>query len=107
MGSIRYNVVEQDGQEDIVQEIHKVAFHRIEMGDCEDPDIMVAHPIYKWQQTDPGKFVMENAIPDSPEWKRNVNPMTYGHTYLIIAEMETKKLAEYYLKWGQPNVRSN
>jgi hypothetical protein len=106
MGKVRYKVVEHNGQE-IVQEIHKIVFHRIDMGDCEDPDIMVADPIWKWQQTDPGKFVMENAIPKSPEWVRNVNPMTYGHTYLIIAEMEVKKLAEYYLKWGKPNVRND
>jgi hypothetical protein len=106
MGKVRYKVVEHNGQE-IVQEIHKIVFHRIDMGDCEDPDIMVADPIWKWQQTDPGKFVMENAIPKSPEWVRHINHMTYGHTYLIIAEMEVKKLVEYYLKWGKPNVRND
>jgi len=101
MGSIRYQVVQKDDQE-IVVEIHKVVFHKIRMGDCEDPDLMVADPIWKWQQSDPGKFVMEHCIPESPTWHRHVDPMTYGHIYLITAEMPVKKLSEYYLKWGKP-----
>jgi len=102
MGRIRYQVVQENGQ-DRVLEIHKKVFHRIRMSDCEDPDLMVADPIYKWQQTDAGKFVMENAIKGSPEWQRYADPMTFGHTYCIIAEMESKKLTEYYLKWGNPD----
>jgi hypothetical protein len=98
MDKVRYQLT-KDNQ---VIEIHKRVFHKIYMGDCEDPDLMVADPIWRWQQTDAGKFVMEHAVKESPTWHRHVDQMTYGYTYLIVAEMESKKLAEFYLKWGDP-----
>ena len=94
MGRVRY---EDD------REIHEVIVHRINMGDVEDPDLMIAEPIWKWQQTPAGKFVMDNAV-IKPMWRRALNPLTWGHTYIIIAELEAKKLTEFYLRWGNPNV---
>ena len=99
MGRVRYQVVDKNGQE-VVEKIHKLVVHKIEMGDVEDPDLMVADPIWKWQQTPQGKFVMESAV-DTPSWERYQNPMSWGHTYVIIAELEAKKITEYYLKFGQ------
>lgn len=95
MGSVRYKV-----EDDIVKEIHKVVVHRIRMGDVDDPDLYVAQPIWEWQQTEQGKFIMENAV-EQPEWHRHVDMMNYGHQYAIVAELEQKKLAEFYLKWGK------
>ena len=102
MGRVRYQVVQENGQDRIL-EIHKKVFYKIRMSDCEDPDLMVAEPIYKWQQTDAGKFVMENSIKDTIEWHRHFDHTIYGHTYSIVSEMEAKKLTEYYLKWGNPD----
>jgi hypothetical protein len=98
MGTVRFQVVEQDGQR-TVKEIHKIVVHRFDLSDVEDPDLYAAEPIWKWQQTDAGKFVMEHAV-DQPEWHRHPDPMFMGYRYIIIAELESKKLAEYYLKWG-------
>jgi hypothetical protein len=42
---------------------------------------------------------MEHAI-DKPEWHRQADPHTYSHQYAIVAELEMKKLSEFYLKWG-------
>ena len=74
------------------------------MGDVEDPDLFVAEPIYKWQQTDAGKYVMGKSIPNSPRWERKPDMSHYGYTYYIIAEMDTSSLTEYYLRWGKPDV---
>ena len=101
MAKVRYQVVTENGQQ-IVKEIHKIVFHKIKMGDVEDPDLMVADPIWKWQQTEPGEFVMKHAVEGSPSWHRQLDIMGLGHIYYITAEMEHKKLAEYYLKWGKP-----
>jgi len=98
MGSIRYQIVRENGQEKVL-EIHKKVFHKIHMSDVEDPDLMVADPIWRWQQTPAGKYVMENGIKESHTWHRHLDPMTYGYTYVIVAEMEAKKLSEYYLKF--------
>ena len=31
--------------------------HTIKMGDVEDPDLYVADPIWKWQQTEEGQWI--------------------------------------------------
>ena len=99
MGSVRYQVKEKDGKE-IVEEIHKVVVHKFNLGDVDDPEIYAAQPIWEWQQTDAGKFVMENAV-DEPEWHKHMDQMWMGYTFIIIAELEKKKLAEYYLRFDK------
>jgi hypothetical protein len=75
------------------------------MGDVEDPDLYAAQPIHEWEQSDQGKFVMEHAV-DTPEWHRRNDQFGYGHEYAIVAELEAKKLSEFYLKWGKNGSNS-
>lgn len=75
---------------------HQVA--TIKLGDVEDPDLFVAEPIYKWQQTEAGKYVMENSVPE-PSWTRHMDYMTYGYTYVITAYFTPKKLTYYRLRF--------
>jgi hypothetical protein len=98
MAAVRFEVIEQDGQS-IVREIHKIVVHRFRVGDTEDPDIYAAEPILDWERGEAGKFIMEHAI-GQPEWHRQLDHMTYGYRYIITAELEAKKLSEYYLRWG-------
>jgi hypothetical protein len=97
MGSVTYKV-----ENNTVKEIHKVVVHRFLMSDVEDPDLYAAEPLHKWQESDPGKFIMEHAI-NQPEWHRQHDFMSLGWTYVVIAELEKKKLSEFYLRWGKPN----
>jgi hypothetical protein len=98
MGRVRYQVIEQDGKE-FVKEIHKIVVHQFLMGDVEDPDLYAAQPMWDWEKSEQGQFVMKNAV-DTPEWHRHIDHTTYGHRYAIVAELESKKLAEFYLRWG-------
>lgn len=98
MGTIRFRVIEKDGQE-VVEEIHKIVVHRFKLSDVDDPDLYAAEPIYKWEKSEPGQFVMKHAI-DKPEWRRHLDQSTYGHEYAIVAELEMKKLSEFYLRYG-------
>ena len=102
MGNVRYKVVEKEGQQ-IVEEIHKVVVHRFRMGDVDDPDLYAAQPLWEWENTEAGQYVMKNAV-DKPEWHRNVSHLTMGYEYAIIAELEKKKLSEFYLKFGKVNA---
>jgi hypothetical protein len=104
MGTVRYKLVEKNGFQE-VEEIHKVVVHEFKMGDVEDPDLYAAEPLLKWQESDPGKFVMEHAI-DQPEWHRQNDYDMFGYRYAIIAKLEKKKLSEFYLRWGKPNGNS-
>jgi len=72
--------------------------HTIRMGDVEDPDLMIAQPIWEWQQTDAGKWIMENSNP-APSWHRHTDFNAYGHIYQIRAYLTHKQLTYYKLKF--------
>jgi hypothetical protein len=99
MAAVRFKVTENNGQE-IVEEIHKVIVHRFNISDVDDPEIYAAEPIMRWEKSDAGKFVMEHAV-EVPMWHQQVDYQTYGYQYVIIAELEAKKLSEFYLRWGK------
>lgn len=98
MGKVRWIVDDNHN----VKEIHKVIVYKFNVGDMEDPDVYAAEPMWNWQQSEPGKFIMEHAI-DKPTWHRYTDFNNYGHQYAIEAELEMKKLSEYYLRWGNKN----
>jgi hypothetical protein len=76
----------------------KIKVHTIKMGDVEDPDLYVAEPIWNWQQTEAGKWIMENSK-EQPMWNRSPDPYNYGHSYDIIAWLEEKDLTYWKLKY--------
>ena len=72
--------------------------HTIFMSDVEDPDLYVAEPIWKWQQTEAGKWTMENSSP-SPSWHRHIDHNTFGYAYQIRAYLTHKQITYYKLKF--------
>jgi len=93
----KYQVQLSDsGEEHFVTITHVV--HTIRMSDVEDPDLFVAQPIYEWQQTEAGKWIMENSIP-SPSWHRQMDYSTYGYTYQIRAYLTHKQLTYWKLRF--------
>lgn len=78
--------------------MQEVIVHSIKMGDIEDPDIFVAEPIYNWQQTDEGKWVMEKSV-QQPMWRRTLDPTLYGYRYDIIAYLDGADLTYWKLKY--------
>lgn len=90
-------------KDDTVVETRKVTVHQFTMGDVDDPDLYAAEPLWNWQQSEAGKWVMENAI-DTPEWHRQADCMNWGHRYAVVAVFETKKLTEFYLRFGKPTA---
>jgi hypothetical protein len=94
MDKVRYTV-----EDDVVKEIHKVVVHKFNLSDVEDPDIYAAGPMFDWERSEAGQFVFKYAV-DKPEWHRYMDSMFMGYRYVITAELEKKKLAEFYLRWG-------
>ena len=92
----KYQVHISDTGEKSVSIAHVV--HTIRMGDVEDPDLFVAQPIYEWQQTEAGKWIMENSNP-KPSWHHQVDYTTYGQLYLIRAYLTHKQLTFWKLKY--------
>jgi len=68
------------------------------MGDVDDIDIYVAQPIYEWQQTEQGRWVMEHA--HDLIYHTAADPATFGYRVSIRGRIESGlKLTEYLLKW--------
>lgn len=104
MGNVRWRESERDGNT-VVEEIHKIIVYRFQLGDVDDPDLYAAEPMFTWEKSEQGQFVMMYAI-DKPVWHRRLNQAMYGYEYIIVAELEMKKLSEFYLRWGE-DVRSS
>jgi hypothetical protein len=81
---------------------HKVHVHTITLSDTlsdvEDPDLYIAEPIYKWQQTEKGKWVMDHSMP-SPSFHRHIDHSIYGYRYFICAYLSSKDYTYYRLKF--------
>ena len=76
-----------------------VCVRTLEIPDVEDPDLFVADLIRDWQQTDAGKFVMENAV-DPPYWISAKEPVTYRTCVKIMARLSEQNETFWRLKWG-------
>lgn len=89
-------------EDDTVKEIHKVVVHTFLLSDVDDPDIYAAGPIFDWQRSKAGQFVMKHAV-ETPSYHKHIDHQIYGYRVDITAELEKKKLSEFYLRWGKPN----
>jgi hypothetical protein len=96
MGRIKKRI-KTDGS---VEELHRIVVHAFSVGDAEDPDIYAAQPLWEWQESEKGKWVMKHAV-EKPTWQRDVDYNTFGYRYAIVAELPGPRATEYYLKWGQ------
>ena len=87
-----------------VVEIREIVVHTFtfSMGDVDDPDVYAAEPLWNWQNSDAGKWVMNNSSA-APCWHRFLDPRSYSQKYTITAALTTQKLTEYYLRFGKPN----
>lgn len=94
----KYNVI-RDGDTERVEECRELVVHTFQLGDVEDPDLYAAQPLYEWQQSDFGKWVMKNAA-DTPTWYRHVDPMSFGYQYKITAKFMGPALTEVLLRKG-------
>ncbi len=76
-----------------------VCVHEFTVGDVEDPDIMAGEPIWNWQQSEAGSWIMEHAA-DKPYWVRYMDPNAWGHKYRIMARLSEQNELFWQLKWG-------
>ena len=88
----KYNIVG-----DRVEETKTVIVHTFSMGDVEDPDLYAAQPLWEWQESQEGKWVMENCV-EPPVWHRNADLERYGHSYAITAKLMGPALTAWLLK---------
>ena len=66
------------------------------LGDCEDPEIYAAQPLWEWEQTEEGQWVTSNAL-DKPTFY--IRPGEWGYKVIVMAELSEKDKLFYELKY--------
>lgn len=72
--------------------------HTFKLSDVDDVEIYAAQPIYEFQQSEKGKWVMQNAV-EEPYWCKSLDHLTYGYTYVIRAKFTEKDYTYFKLKF--------
>jgi hypothetical protein len=80
------------------QVCQKIVVHRFSLGDVDEPDIYAAQPIWDWQQTEAGKFVMEHAA-EQPEYHQHMDYASYRYQYAITAWLKDRDATYFCLRW--------
>ena len=80
----------------------RMIFHEFSMGDVDDVDIYVAQPIWEWQQTEHGKWVMEHG--QDLTYLTGPDVDTFGYKVSIVGDLpEGPHITEYFLRWPNRN----
>jgi hypothetical protein len=68
------------------------------MGDVEDPQLYAAQPIWEWQQTEQGQWVMENSI-EPPVFTINPDLNSLGYRVVITGKLNPEAETYFTLKY--------
>jgi len=80
--------------------VHEVIVHEFSIGDVDDPEIYAAFPLYEFECSEKGRWVMENAV-RKPVWKTSPFPfLNYGIRYVVVAEFAEPEYTYWMLRWG-------
>jgi hypothetical protein len=86
-------------QGDKVIQYRDVVVHHFTVGDVEDPELYAAIPIMKWQESEQGQWVMQNAV-EPPYYMRETDYVSYGYRFAIVARLAGANLTFWKLKWA-------
>ena len=75
-----------------------ILFKELYIGDCEDPDLYAAQPLWEWQQSEQGQWVMENAL-EQPHYTIMPSINTYGYCVKIYGKLSERDEVFYRLKY--------
>jgi hypothetical protein len=76
-----------------------VCVHKFTMGDVDDPELYAAQPLWEWQQSDMGLWVMEHAV-EQPYWIQSLDYNSWGHQFKVMARLSEPDQTFWTLKWG-------
>jgi hypothetical protein len=77
----------------------KLRVYEFPMGDVEDPEIYAAEPLYKFEKSEQGQWVMEHAL-EKPVFYIGPCMQTYGYRCRVEAVLSEEDATFFQLKWG-------
>ena len=90
-----YNVRIIDGKHVIDSEI---VVHRFTVPWTEDAVLTAGAPLWEWEQSDAGKWVMEHAV-EKPRWERYTEPVALNERFVIIARLTAQDQTYFRLAY--------
>jgi len=79
--------------------MQRMTFHTFRMGDVEDPEIYAAQPIWEWQQTEQGQWVLAHC--SDPKYVVEHDNMSWGYRVRLYGEVDDTDATFFQLKWGK------
>ena len=79
--------------------LHKVILYKCFIGDVEDPYIWAADPIMRWQDTEQGRWCLDNCEGDIV-FHTAVDHRGLGYQVVIQGNLNDKNLTYFKLRWG-------
>lgn len=76
----------------------KIIVHKFRMADVEDPYLYAASPLYEWEISEPGQFIMKHAI-EEPVYNIVPNVDWLGHECVVTAILKEKDILYWKLKY--------
>ena len=81
----------------------QIIVHSFKMGDVEDPEIYAAQPIYEWEKSEHGQWVMQHSK-TQPMFHIKADHSRLGYQIDITAELIDEDLTYHSLKWAASGV---
>lgn len=75
-----------------------VIVHKFRMSDVDDPELYAAEPLYNWEHSESGQWVMKHSV-DQPSWHLVPHPDWYGHEVLVRAVFKPEDYTFWKLKY--------
>jgi hypothetical protein len=75
-----------------------IVVHTFRLSDVEDPEIYAAGPIWDWQQSPAGVWVLEHAV-NQPWWTKRMDYHSYGYEFNIVARLSEADQIFFRLKY--------
>jgi len=82
----------------VVEISNLIVYSFVLSADVEDPDLYAAEPLWNWQQSNTGCWVIEHAV-DKPSWHRVHDQLSDEFHYHVVARMSTKDQTFFRLKF--------
>jgi hypothetical protein len=78
-----------------------ILVHTFRLGDVEDPEIYAAGPLFDWERSEAGRWVMKHAV-GKPWWSKRTDYYSYGYEFNIVARLSEADQVFFKLKYVGP-----
>ena len=75
-----------------------VVVHRFKIADVEDPTLYAAQPLYDWEISAAGKWIMENSV-ETPWWESQLSVSDYQTNFIIATKLTEANYTFFKLKF--------